>query len=102
MQTPNLGKPWQIKNGHVEMDGSDSAKQFVAAEAEFAYGYYKNIAQLLNTVDPTGGVIIDDAGWTMIMGQFKSEFGKLADARGEMIDVITPDFDYCLSQLTKP
>jgi hypothetical protein len=99
VQTERLGKSWVLSAGVLEMDASESAKQFIADEAAFAHSYYKSISQLLNVTDASGGVIIENEDWSLILGKFKTEMGALVSAEGEMIEVVTPDFDYCLANL---
>jgi hypothetical protein len=94
-----LGNSWKIVDGAIEMDASQRVKEFIVSEAAFTHSYYKAISQLLGVVDPSGGVIIDNADWSLILGKFQTEMGALAAAEGEMIELVTPDFDYCLSKL---
>jgi hypothetical protein len=94
-----VGIPFRIVDGFIQMDASDRVKEFIASEAVFTHGYYKNIAQLLGVVDPTGGLIVDNADWSLILGKFKTEMGALVGAEGEMVELVTPDFDYCLAKL---
>lgn len=94
-----IGKPWELSQGVVSMDASEMTKTYIADEAAFTHSYYKSITQLLNVYDPTGGVIIENEDWTLIAGKFKTEMGALIAAEGEMIEVVVPDFDYCLANL---
>jgi hypothetical protein len=94
-----LGNPWRIVDGEIQMDASSRVKEFILSEAVFTHSYYKNISQLLGIIDPSGGVIIDNADWSLISGKFKTEMGELVAAEGEMIELLTPDFDYCLARL---
>lgn len=94
-----IGNSWLLSQGVVVMDASEATKEFIAQEADFTYSYYKSITQLLNVNDPTGGVIIENEDWTFIAGKFKTEMGSLTSVEGETIEVVTPDFDYCLSRL---
>ncbi|NJR42933.1 MAG: hypothetical protein HC767_09990 [Akkermansiaceae bacterium] len=95
-----LGNPWKIIDSAVHMNASTRVKEFIASEAVFTHSYYKSISQLLGVVDPTGGVIIDNADWSLILGKFETEMGALVAAEGEMVELVTPDFDYCLSRLS--